>query len=119
MQMHATNNKNISILVVTMLHITSRDKEGKVITTKQMVYITNNSEKLFLIRGALVDLHIMPKISPRYRYKLTTQGYIALGGRYTRQYDEVVAKIPNKTKCVNDALLWADTLEESCHQSVP
>ncbi|KAK3759713.1 hypothetical protein RRG08_064434 [Elysia crispata] len=46
------------------------------------------------------------------------QGYIASGDGYTRRYDEIVAEIPNKTKCVDDALLWADTLEESFHQAV-
>ncbi|GFS27731.1 enzymatic polyprotein [Elysia marginata] len=66
------------------------------------------------------DRHLTTFITPwgRYRYKTTPQGYIASGVGYTRRYDEVVAKIPNKTKCVDDALLWADTLEESSHQAV-
>ena len=32
-------------------------------------------------------------------------------------FDEIVTDIPNKTKCVHDALLWADTLEESFHRA--
>ena len=66
------------------------------------------------------DRHLTTFITPwgRYRYKTTPQGYIASGDGYTRRYDEIVAEIPNKTKCVDDALLWADTLEESFHQTV-
>ena len=37
---------------------------------------------------------------------------------YSRRYDEVVADIGNKTKCVDDTLLWADTIEESYFQAI-
>ena len=53
----------------------------------------------------------------RYRYKTAPQGYIASGDGYTRRYDEIVADIANKTKCVDDALLWADSIQESFHQA--
>ena len=63
------------------------------------------------------DQHLTTFITPwdGYRYKGATQGYIASGDGYTRRYDEIVADIPNKTKCMDDALLWTDTLEESFH----
>ena len=66
------------------------------------------------------DRHLTTFITPwgRYRYKTTPQGYIASGDGYTRRYDEIVADIPAKTKCIDDALLWADTLEESFFQAV-
>ena len=48
-----------------------------------------------------------------YRYLSAPQGYMASGDGYSRRYDEVVADIGNKTKCVNDTLLWAVTIEES------
>ena len=66
------------------------------------------------------DRHLTTFITPwgRYRYKTTPQGYIASGDGYTRRYDALVTDINNKTKCVDDALLWADTLEESFHQTV-
>ncbi|CAC5355199.1 unnamed protein product [Mytilus coruscus] len=38
---------------------------------------------------------------------------------YTRRFDEIVADVPNKTKCVDDTLLWSDDIEEcfvqACH----
>ncbi|KAJ8342206.1 hypothetical protein SKAU_G00321340 [Synaphobranchus kaupii] len=45
-------------------------------------------------------------------------GYMASGDGYSRRYEEVVADIGNKTKCVDDTLLWSDTIEESYFQAV-
>jgi hypothetical protein len=61
------------------------------------------------------DRHLTTFITPwgRYRYKTAPQGYIASGDGYTRRYDEIVTDIPNKTKCIDDVLLWAYYLEES------
>ena len=66
------------------------------------------------------DRHLTTFITPwgRYRYKTAPQGYIASGDGYTRRYDEIVADIPHKTKCIDDALLWADDLEDSFFQAV-
>ncbi|VDI79213.1 Hypothetical predicted protein [Mytilus galloprovincialis] len=66
------------------------------------------------------DRHLTTFITPwgRYRYRTAPQGYIASGDAYTRRYDEIVAEIPNKTKCVDDVLLWADSIEESFIQAV-
>ena len=66
------------------------------------------------------DRHFTTFITPwgRYRYCTAPQGYIASGDGYTRRYDEIVSSIPDKTKCVDDALLWADTIEECFFQAV-
>lgn len=66
------------------------------------------------------DRHKTTFITPwgRYRYLSAPQGYMASGDGYSRRYDEVVADIGNKTKCVDDTLLWADTIEESYFQAV-
>ena len=65
------------------------------------------------------DRHFTTFIAPwgRYRYKSAPRGYSASGDGYTRRYDETVADIPNKTKCVVDVLLWPKSLEESLFQS--
>lgn len=52
----------------------------------------------------------------RYRYETAPQGYIASGDGYTRRYDEIVAHIQNKTKCIDDVLLWVSSLEDSFFQ---
>ena len=66
------------------------------------------------------DRHYTTFITPwgRYRYCTAPQGYIASGDGYTRRYDEITASIPNKTKCIDDALLWSDTIGESFSQAV-
>jgi len=66
------------------------------------------------------DRHLTTFITPwrRYRYKTAPQGYLASGDGYTRRYDEIVSDIPNKTKCVDDALLWSNTVKESFFQAV-
>ena len=66
------------------------------------------------------DRHLTTFITPwgRYRYCVTPQGYIASGDGYSRRYDEIVADIPQKTKCIDDTLLWADTMEESFFQAI-
>ena len=54
----------------------------------------------------------------RYQYRVAPQGYIASGDGYSRRFDEIVADVPNKTKCIDDTLLWASTIEESFMQAV-
>ena len=66
------------------------------------------------------DRHFTTFITPwgRYRYKAAPQGYIASGDAYTRRFDEIVADIPNKTKCIDDTLLWSNDLENSFWQAI-
>lgn len=65
------------------------------------------------------DRHFTTFITPwgRYRYRTAPQGYIASGDGYTRRYDEITSSIPNKTKCVDDTLLWSDNIKESFFQA--
>ena len=66
------------------------------------------------------DRHLTTFITPwgRMRYRVAPQGYIASGDAYSRRLDEIVSDFPNKTKCIDDALLWEDTIEESFYQAV-
>lgn len=66
------------------------------------------------------DRHLTTFITPwgRYRYKTAPQGYIASGDGYSRRFDEIVSEVPNKTKCIDDTLLWSDDLESSFFQAV-
>ena len=65
------------------------------------------------------DRHLTTFITPwgRYRYKTAPQGYIASGDGYTRRYDEIVSHITQKTKCIDDVLLWSGNIEESFFQT--
>ena len=66
------------------------------------------------------DRHLTTFITPwgRYRYCVAPQGYIASGDAYSRRYDEIVSEIPNKTKCIDDTIMWSQNLEESFFQAV-
>lgn len=47
----------------------------------------------------------------RYRYKKAPQGFLASGDGYSRRFDEIIADIERKTKCVDDTLMWDTELE--------
>ncbi|RLJ22718.1 hypothetical protein DJ031_00320, partial [bacterium endosymbiont of Escarpia laminata] len=54
----------------------------------------------------------------RYRYMTAPQGYIASGDGYTRRFDEIVSSFPNKTKCIDDTILWSNDITAAFHQAV-
>ena len=64
------------------------------------------------------DRHLTTFITPwgRYRYHVCPQGYIASGDAYTRRSDDIIAHIPDKVKCIDDTILWSDSIESSFHQ---
>ncbi len=66
------------------------------------------------------DRHLTTFIIPwgRYRYNTAPQGYIASGDGYSRRFNEIVSHVPNKTKCIDDTLLWADDISASFKQAV-
>ena len=65
------------------------------------------------------DRHFTTFITPwgRYRYCSAPQGYIASGDAYTARYDAIVAHVTNKTKCIDDALLWSSDIDAAFHQA--
>ena len=62
-EMHAANYNHIRILGATILRLSGKNKKGEQ-STRQMVYVTDNTDKLFLSREACVDLGIIPKAFP-------------------------------------------------------
>ena len=49
----------------------------------------------------------------RYRYLRGPQGFKASGDAYTKLYYDMTVDIPRKTQCVDDTLLWDNTIAES------
>ena len=64
MKMHAADNHNIRILGATILRLSGKNNKGEEQSTRQMVYVTDNTDKLFLSREACIDLGIIPKTFP-------------------------------------------------------
>ena len=56
--------------------------------------------------------HLTTFITPwgRYQYRMAPQGSLASGDGYSRRYDEVIADVERKTKCVDDTAHWDDDL---------
>jgi hypothetical protein len=49
----------------------------------------------------------------RYRYLRAPQGSHVAGDGYTKAYDDFTIDFPRRTKCIDDSLLWDDTIEKS------
>ncbi|XP_012943385.2 uncharacterized protein LOC106013107 [Aplysia californica] len=66
------------------------------------------------------DRHLTTFITPwvRYRYLVAPQGYMSSGDGYSRRFDEIVADFPHKTKCIDDTLMWSNSIEEAFFQAV-
>ena len=56
MKMHAANNNRITILSATILRFSSKSETDEIISTRQIVYITDSCSKIFLSREACVTL---------------------------------------------------------------
>lgn len=64
MKMQAANNGGITILGATILRISGLDNHSEPVETRQITYVTDNSDKLFLSREACVALIIIPDSFP-------------------------------------------------------
>ena len=65
------------------------------------------------------DRHFTTFVTPwgRFRYRTTPQGFLAAQDAYNHRFDLVVRDFQNKKRCVDDTLIWADTIEEMFHQT--
>ena len=64
MRMHSADNRDIPILVATILRLSGGNQLGDERTTRQIAYITYSTDKLFLSREACADLGIIPAQFP-------------------------------------------------------
>ena len=53
----------------------------------------------------------------RYRYRRLPQGYSASQDAYTRRYDHIIKDVPRKVKCIDDTLLYSDSIESSFYDA--
>ena len=64
LKMHAADNHDIRILGATILRLSGTNDKGEKTSTRQMVYVTSNTDKLFLSREACTDLGIISNKFP-------------------------------------------------------
>ena len=86
-------------------------------TWKSVTDAWNGFHSVLLLQ---VDRHYTTFITPRgrYRYKVAPQGFLASVDGYSRRFDEIIADVERKTKCVDDTLMWDATLEDHWWQLI-
>ena len=64
-QMHAADNRDIPISGAAIARLSGKDHLGEERTTRQVVYVTDHADKLFLSREACTDLSIVSTQFPQ------------------------------------------------------
>ena len=61
------------------------------------------------------DRRVTTFITPwgRYRYKVLPQGFLTANNAYCEHYEKITRDLKNLTRCVDDALLWENTIEDN------
>ena len=85
--------------------------------TKKTVLDAWNGYHSVALDPACKDLTTFLTPWGRYRYRKAPMGYLAAGDAYTERFDKIITDVKNKTKCVDDTVLWAQTIQESFHQT--
>ena len=57
---HAADDRDIPILGAAILRLSGTSSKGEAVSTRQIVYITKHTDKIFLSREACADLGIIP-----------------------------------------------------------
>ena len=52
----------------------------------------------------------------RYRYKTVPQGLISAGDAYTQRKAEIMAGVSDQETCVDDTILFSDTIEQNFYK---
>ena len=73
MKMHTATYRGIKILGAIVLRLACKDEASSVVKTRQMTYITDFSDKLFLSREACTSLGIITDTFPTTRYTTLLQ----------------------------------------------
>ena len=64
MKMRAANNIGINILGAAILRYIGTDNNGTTVETRQLTYITDNSDKIFLSKEACIALGMISETFP-------------------------------------------------------
>ena len=60
MRMHSADNRNISILTAVIFKLCGMDQSGSERMTRQIIYVTDSTDKFFLSQEVCIDLGIIP-----------------------------------------------------------
>ena len=94
-------------------HVKPPSQQARAIPRNTWKSVTDAWNGFHSVRLAEEDRHLTTFITPwgRYQYRVAPQGSLASGDGYSRRYDEIIADVERKTKCVDDTAMWDDDLE--------
>lgn len=89
-------------------HVQAPFKQAKAIPSNTWKTVTDAWNGFHSVPIHCDDRHYTTFITPwgRYRYKVAPQGFIASGDGYSRRFDEIIADVERKSKCVDDTIMW-------------
>ena len=88
MRMHAANNRGIKILGAVAITFSGESKSGLTLETRQITYVTDSTDKVFLSREACVELGMI------------SQNFPAIGEMHTNHANPVIS---DSTSDINTA----------------
>ncbi|XP_064400425.1 uncharacterized protein LOC135346657 [Halichondria panicea] len=97
LKMHAADDRNIPILGATILRLSGTSSKGEAVSTRQIVYITKHTDKLFLSREACTDLGIIPSQFPLVNKTTEPSQGDSIGATNTPQ-QEYQCQCPKRTQ---------------------
>ena len=92
LQMHAANNAKIAILGAAILQFSGQSNSGKTLVSRQLVYITDSTDKVFLSREACTDLGLISRQFPSISEALLPPGNKAISHSSLAQQPPVITK---------------------------
>ena len=88
--MHAANNSGIRILGAIVVRLTGTTAPGRNLETRQIVYVTKDSDRLFLSRETCKDLGIISERFPTVGEALSAQSNSTV---------DHASRLPNPCNC--------------------
>ena len=91
-------------------HVVPPYKQARLVPAGGFRTVTDAKDGYHSVPLAEEDRHFTTFITEegRFRYCVAPQGYLASGDGYNQRYDDIIADVRRKTKCVDDVIMWDD-----------
>ena len=91
-------------------HVVPPYKQARLVPAGGFRTVVDAKDGYHSVPLAEEDRHLTTFITEegRFRYCVAPQGYLASGDGYNQRYDNLIAEIPRKSKCVDDVIFWDD-----------
>ena len=98
-------------------HVVPPYKQARLVPHGGYRTVTDAKDGYHAVPLAEEDRHLTTFITEegRFQYRVAPQGYLASGDGYNQRYDNIIADVSRKTKCVDDVLMWDDDESLEAH----